>query len=612
MSARGWDETGAVSGARAGMRRTARIYGVIFEVAWAAAHAKATAMFSLMVGLGLVGATAAWISRAVVDGIVAGDRGASMVWAVLFLGVTAGQTVMNDALQLLQVDMADRIGHELDQRVMGVAAGAPGLDHLERSDFANKMKAVREREWIPAQMLQQIGTLSFVVFGMAAALILLATVHPALLVLPFVMVPSAIIQLRAYRKHWGHMREAVPEQRVADHYLRLSTQPTGAKEVRMFGLRAHFLAEHDRLSRTVVRTQLRGRMRQAIGSTAGGALYGAALTGAIAFIGWLALEGRASPGDVALGIQVVRLALGHVEMAAELIASIAEVTFMGEEYLWLLRYRSAVHVPAEPKPAPRRITEGIVFEHVTFRYPGTDTDVLSDVNLSIPAGATVALVGENGAGKSSVVKLLSRFYDPTEGRILVDGIDLREIDLHQWRARMSTAYQDFVRFEFVAREAVGVGDLDRLDDRERVGVAVSFAGADRVVSKLPHGLDTQLGRQFAGGVDLSEGEWQRVALARGSMRDEPAIIVLDEPTASLDARAEHEVFERFRDLARPAHGTIKPVTLLVSHRFSTVRMADLIVVLHEGVIEEQGSHAELLASGGRYAELFGMQASRYG
>ncbi len=593
--------------------RATRVFGVILEMAWAVARRKATALFTLMVLVGLAGSLGAWVTKGIVDGIAEGVRTQAIAFGIAFLAIQAVSTLMNDMLQLLQVDMADRIGHEVDLRLMGVAAGAPGLDHLERSEFADRMKQVRERQWIPAQLLQQMGSVAFVAFGMLAALVLLGSIHPALIALPFVMAPSGYLQYRSYAKHWAAMQKATPEQRVADHYLRLSTHPTGAKEIRLFGLRRHFLAEHERLARLYVRKQFRARFRQARGSTLGGVLYGVALTAAIGFIGALALQGRATPGDVALGIQVTRLLLGQVEMAAELVAGIAEVAFMGDQYLWLLRYEPALSVrePGEAQPAPAVITDAIVFEDVSFSYPGTDKVVLHDVSLRIPAGSTIALVGENGAGKSSIVKLLSRFYDPTEGRITVDGVDLRDIDLAAWRARMSTAYQDFVRFELLARETVGVGDLARIDDGERVGAAVTFAGASRVLDKLPAGLDTQLGRQFAGGMDLSEGEWQRLALARGSMRDAPALIVLDEPTASLDARAEHEVFERFGELARPVEGVLKPITVLVSHRFSTVRMAEVIVVLHEGRIEEQGSHDELVVSGGRYAELFRMQASRY-
>lgn len=605
-------EVRPVIGFRGVVAKLGGVYGVIFQIAWSAARARAASLFSLMIGLGVIGAVGAIISRSVIDGLASGDRDKALLFGVIFLATQAGSTLFNDVLQLLQVDMADRVAHEVDQRMMAVAAGAPGLDHLERSEFADRMKQVRERQWIPMQILQNMGSAMFVLFGMLAALVLLGSIHPLLILLPFVMVPSAWIQFRAYRKHWAAFNEAAPEQRLADHLMKLATEPTGAKEIRLFGLRNHLLAEHKRLADGYVARLFTARLKQSARSTVGGVLYGLSLTAAIGFIGYLALNGRASLGQVFMGVQVTRLALGHVEMAAELVAGLAEMAFMGEKYLWLLRYEPAVTVRSAEHalPAPASIRHGITLEDVSFHYPSTEKPVLKHVNLFIPASATVALVGENGAGKSSIVKLLSRFYDPTEGRILIDGIDLRELDLEGWRGSMATAFQDFVRFQLLAREAVGVGDLPRVDDLERVETAVHFAGANRVIEKLPAGIDTQLGRQFKDGTDLSEGEWQRFALARGSMRDEPALIALDEPTASLDARAENEVFERFAELAAPREGS-KPITVLVSHRFSTVRMADLIVVLHEGEIEEIGSHEELLATGGRYAELFTMQASHY-
>lgn len=600
------------AGLRAVGARLVRVYGVIFEMAWAAARGRAAGLFSLFVVLGVTGAVQAFISRPVLDALQQGNGSRALSFGILFLAISAVSTIANDGLTLLQNDMADRISHEVDRRLMRIAAGAPGLDHLERADFADRMKQVRERQWIPAQILQQMSSMAFVSFGMIAATAMLGSIHPILLLLPVVVIPSAVLQFRAYRRNWRLMEQATPEQRLADHYLKLATQPIGAKEIRLFGLRDHILGEHRRLGRSYVAKLFQARVRSATRSAIGGFLYGLSLTVAIGFIGWLALNGRATPGELGMGIMVTRLMLGHIEMAAELVAGLAEMAFMGDKYMWLLRYKPSIEVLSadRARPAPAAITHGITFEDVTFSYPQTDKRVLDGVSLFIPASATVAIVGENGAGKSSLVKLLARFYDPTGGRILIDGVDLRDIDLDGWRARVSTAFQDFVKFQFIAAETVGVGDLTRLDDRDRVGAAVTFAGGERIVRKLPSGLDTQLGRQFKDGHDLSEGEWQRFALARGSMRDEPALIVLDEPTASLDARAEHDVFERFAELARPTDG-VKPVTVLVSHRFSTVRMADLIVVLHEGKIEEIGSHDELLAAGGRYAELFRMQASRY-
>jgi ATP-binding cassette subfamily B protein len=237
--------------------------------------------------------------------------------------------------------------------------------------------------------------------------------------------------------------------------------------------------------------------------------------------------------------------------------------------------------------------------------------VLDDVSLSLPAGRVVAIVGENGAGKTTMVKLLAKMYEPTKGRILLDDTPLANVSAHEWRGRMAGAFQDFYRFEFRARQTVGVGDLPRLEDERAVMTAVDRAGAGDVVSRLAAGLDTQLGPTWPGGVDVSFGQWQKLALARGFMRDSPLMLALDEPTAALDAETEHALFERYAASARVDTAATGRITILVSHRFSTVRMADLIVVLDGARLVETGTHDELMAEGGQYAELYAIQAAAY-
>jgi ATP-binding cassette subfamily B protein len=247
---------------------------------------------------------------------------------------------------------------------------------------------------------------------------------------------------------------------------------------------------------------------------------------------------------------------------------------------------------------------------VSFRYPGTTARVLDDVDLLLPAGAVVAIVGENGAGKSTLVKLLCRMYSPTEGRILIDDVDLARVPHAEWRARLAGAFQDFFRFEFAAQTTVGLGDEPRLGERPAVEAAVERAGAADVIDRLALGLDTQLGPTWDNGVEVSFGQWQKLALARGFMRDDPLLVVLDEPTAALDAETEHALFERYAHHARRERGDGR-ITVLVSHRFSTVRMADLIVMLDGSRVAEVGSHEQLMARGGAYAELYTIQAESY-
>jgi ATP-binding cassette subfamily B protein len=347
------------------------------------------------------------------------------------------------------------------------------------------------------------------------------------------------------------------------------------------------------------------------------AVFGAGYVGAIVFV---TAGLHTSPGNVLLV-----LAAG-ARLSAYVGATVGEIGFLrgiwmdgARRLAWLEDYAASLVAPAD-LPAPDRLSEGIRLEHVSFAYPGTDRLVLDDVNLDLPAGAVVAIVGENGAGKSTLVKLLCKLYAPISGRILVDGVDLARIPADEWRARLAGAFQDFFRFELPARQSVGLGDVPRVDDVPAVRAAVDRAGATDVVERLADGLETQLGPAWPGGVEVSYGQWQKLALARGFMRDEPLLLVLDEPTAALDAETEHALFERYASALRveaaggngaAGQGGNGRISIIVSHRFSTVRMADRIVVLDGARVVEAGSHEELLTAGGTYAELYGIQAAAY-
>jgi ATP-binding cassette subfamily B protein len=315
-------------------------------------------------------------------------------------------------------------------------------------------------------------------------------------------------------------------------------------------------------------------------------------------------------------------------LSAYIGATVGEIGFLrgiwmdgSRRLAWLEDYAAALVAFAD-QPVPVRLAQGIRFEHVSFAYPGTERLVLDDVNLELPASTVVAIVGENGAGKTTLVKLLAKLYEPTSGRIVVDGVELGRMSADEWRSRLAGAFQDFFRFEFQARHSVGVGDVPRLEDQPAVDSAVRRAGAEDIVSRLKCGLETQLGPTWPGGVEVSFGQWQKLALARGFMRDRPLLLVLDEPTAALDAETEHALFERYAAAARSnrkgdaaydgaPNGDNGRITILVSHRFSTVRMADLIVVLDGARVAEVGTHDELMARAGVYAELYGIQAAAY-
>jgi ATP-binding cassette subfamily B protein len=300
-------------------------------------------------------------------------------------------------------------------------------------------------------------------------------------------------------------------------------------------------------------------------------------------------------------------------LSAYVSAAVAEIGFLrgfwmdgSRRLAWLEDYALAVAARAD-QPVPVTVRAGIRLDHVSFAYPKTSRLALDDVSLTLPAGAVVAIVGENGAGKTTLVKLLAKMYEPTAGAIYVDDAPLARIAAEEWRERLAGAFQDFFRFEFRARHTVGLGDVPRLDDEPAVETAVGRAGAADVVAKLTDGLQTQLGPTWPGGVEVSFGQWQKLALARGFMRDAPLLLVLDEPTAALDAETEHALFERYAAAARGGGR----ITILVSHRFSTVRMADLIVVLDGARVVEVGTHEELVARGAQYSELYGIQAAAY-
>jgi ATP-binding cassette subfamily B protein len=338
------------------------------------------------------------------------------------------------------------------------------------------------------------------------------------------------------------------------------------------------------------------------------AIFGAAYAGAVAFVAW---RPAAAPGDVLLV-----LAAGS-RLSAYVGATVGEIGFLRGIWLdgsrrlaWLEDYAASFAASAD-LAAPKRLASGIRLEGVSFAYPGAGRLVLEAVDLALPAGSVVALVGENGAGKTTLVKLLCKLYEPSAGRILVDDAPLSRMRADDWRGRLAGAFQDFFRFELSARHSVGVGDLPRADDEAAVVAGLERAGARDVVARLPAGLATQLGPTWPGGVEVSYGQWQKLALARGFMRDEPLLLVLDEPTAALDAETEHALFERYAAAARGTRDGAGRITVLVSHRFSTVRMADLIVVLAGSRVAEVGAHEELMARRGPYAELYGIQAAAY-
>jgi ATP-binding cassette subfamily B protein len=444
---------------------------------------------------------------------------------------------------------------------------------------------------------------SLIRLGITVAL--LVSVHPALLGLLLFAVPTILVSSRRAGIERRVQEELAPHRRAARHFYDLGTQAGPAKEIRVTRAAEWLIGKRTDALNTWFETVGAIRWRSALWHAMAWTIFG---LGYVAAIVYTAAVADGSAGDVLLVLACGANLSRYMSMTASQAEFLRWTLDASARLAWLEDYAGSQKVGE--LEAPHRLAEGIRLEDVSFAYPGTDRLVLSNVDLELPAGAVVAIVGENGAGKSTLVKLLCRMYEPTAGRIVIDGADLTDISPAHWRDRIAGAFQDFFRYELRARETVGLGDLPRMDDDPALGAAFTRGGADDVLGKLPAGFEQQLGPSWDDGIELSFGQWQKLALARGFMRDEPLLVVLDEPTAALDAETEHQLFERFAEAARERREDGR-VTVLVSHRFSTVRMADLIVVLDGSKVVERGTHDELMARNGTYAELYGIQAKAY-
>ena len=518
----------------------------------------------------------------------------------------------------------DKVTIALESHVARLQASIVTVAHQERPDYLDRISLLRDHVFVLDHMYMSVFSTAGWVLRLGVTVALLVSIHPALALLALFALPTvATSSWRPAVERAAQEKGAQPERLAKHLFLTATTAPPG-KEVRVTGIGERLHADRRLAWERWYALVSGARWGSAVWHSLAWAVFGLAYVAAVVFV---ASGLDAPPGDVLL-----ILAAGS-RLSAYIGATVGEIGFLRGIWLdgsrrmaWLEDYANSLTAAAD-QPVPGRLEHGITFDHVSFAYPGTDTLVLDDVSVNLPAGSVVAVVGENGAGKSTLVKLLCKLYEPTSGRILVDGVSLSRMPATDWRFRLAGAFQDFFRFEFRARQSVGLGDEPRLDDAPAVGAAVERAGAEDVVERLPTGLETQLGPTWPDGVEVSFGQWQKLALARGFMRDDPLVLVLDEPTAALDAETEHALFERYAAAAK--RGAADPrlaaavaeedaaaartgrITILVSHRFSTVRMADLIVVLDGARVAEVGTHADLMARGGQYAELYGIQAAAY-
>ncbi|WP_422031493.1 ABC transporter ATP-binding protein [Reyranella sp.] len=512
--------------------------------------------------------------------------------------------VLGRIVSLLDGLLAERVSTSSSVRLMEHAATLD-LEDFEDAEFQDQLERARRqtsgRMTLMSQLFSQAQDL-VTVASLAAGLIVFA---PWLIVLLLVaLVPAFLGEAHFNAKSYSLDFGRTPERRELDYVRQTAASAETAKEVKIFGLNDFLIDRYRHLATSFYEANRRLALRRA---GWGGLFTTIGTIGyyfAYAYIAWRTLTGEFSVGDLTFLAGSFRRLRTLLESLLSGFSSVAGQALYLDDLFSFFEVQPEIHSPGNPLPFPKPIREGFVFEDVGFIYPGAERWAVRHLSFTLKAGEVVALVGENGAGKTTLVKLLTRLYDPDEGRILLDGRDLRDYGLDELRGSMGVIFQDFVRYNLPAGDNIAVGRIEARGDRERIARAANRSQADEVIGRLPHGYDQMIGKRFKNGVELSGGEWQKIAIARAYMR-EAEVLILDEPTAALDARAEFEVFQRFKELSKGK------TAVLISHRFSSVRMADRILVLADGKVEAQGTHDELVAQEGRYAELFELQAAGY-
>lgn len=594
------------------MRRSASLLRRAFGIYFGAAPLAAAVSIVIMVVGGLAAVATAWFTRMAVDGLAGGDT--SAIWAGVagFGALAIVSPVVQHVSQYMQREAERRVTIRTQQELFAAVSAHPRLTELEDSTFHDRLRLAHEASrFAPTQLnslVLAIGqeTITVVAFGvtlvrwspLAGTLVLLAAV------------PTLVAQIRLARLRGRMLERTVPMFRRQSFYAALLLDMRAAKEIRLFGLGGFF---QDRLLRELRAAQAQERHQDRLALWVDSAL--AALTGAVSLVALAVFVARVADGRGTVGdLVVVIAALAALQMSVS--GLVRQTAMLGETFIMFGHYVDITAVThrarrSAPLPAVPPLRDGLEFDDVWFRYAPDHDWVLRGVTLRLPRGSSLALVGDNGAGKSTMVKLLCGFHTPTRGVIRWDGVDITTVDPASLRARIGATFQDFMSYEFSAHDNIAVGDISALDDRARVRAAAATADMDSVLDALPNGYDTMLTRAFSDGnapgvgVVLSGGQWQRLALARAALREGADLLILDEPSSGLDVATEHEINQRLMSLRR-TH-----TCLLISHRLNTVREAASIAVLSGGQILEQGSHDELMASGGRYAELFRLQASGY-
>ncbi len=585
-----------------------------FQLVWQAHPTGTIAMTVITLVAAALPASQAWVGKLIVDAVVGAiDQGLStreglniaLPFLLLEFVLIALGAVASQGRTLLEHILHARMSHTINTAIMRKAQTLD-LHYFENAEFYDQLQNARREA--DSRALTTVNT-SFVMvqslITLASFAIILVTFNPLIALILFgATLPSFVVQTQYSNLYFRLLTWRAPEFRRMRYLEYILTVDSSAKEIKLFGLSEPLIQRYEETFWKFNLEDERLAKRRSLISVLWGLLATGTYYGAYAWIVWLTIGGRITLGDMTLYLALFRQSQTTFQGMFGSMGRLYESGLFLNNLFDFLDLRPQAVPAVQPRRVPRPLKEGIEFQNVSFRYPDREDWALRNISLHIAPGEKLALVGANGAGKTTLIKLLTRLYDPTEGQILLDGVDLMEYDVDDLRQRIGVIFQDFVHYHTTARENIGFGQIDAMQDEQRILSAAQRGGADEVIGSLPEGYDTMLGRWFSQGHELSGGQWQKVALSRAFMR-EGEVLVLDEPTSALDAEREYEIFQRFRQL------TNGKIALLISHRFSTVRMADRIVVLSDGQLSELGTHQELLELNGIYARLFHMQAEGY-